>query len=150
MVRERKVETGRRKRNHFGTQRLKMDIDPETKRRLKAEGKVPVWINDTGSRLNDALDGDYTFEHAEEVGNNKEAREQEDTRRMLRVGTRKHGEPLNAYLMSIPEEYYAEDQAIKEEENVAVDRAIKGGEPKGPLDVNPDLGSTTAKVHYNP
>ena len=147
MARPRRQETGRRKRNSFGTQRLKMDIDVETKRRIEAEGKVPVWINDVGNRLQEARNGDYEFEHAAEVGGDEQA----DTRITRRVGTSKYGEAQNAYLMSIPKEYYDEDQDIKEEANRAVDLAIKGGEPNGPLGIDKNLGTATAsKVDYKP
>ena len=146
-VKRQERETGRRKRTPFGVQSLKLDIDDETKRRLEAEGKVPVWINDVGNRLQEARNGDYEFEHAAEVGGEVK----EDTRIMRRVGTTKFGEATNAYLMSIPKEYYDEDQDLKEEANRATDRAIKGGEPNGPLGIDKNLGTATpSKVDYKP
>ena len=134
----------RRERIPFGGAALKLDIDQKTKDRLVAEDKVPVWINDRDGRIQAAQQSDYEFEQADKVG------DEEDTRRMRRVGTTKEGKAINAYLMSTPREYYEEDQAYVEDQAAASDRAIKG-ELDGPSGVDPNLASATIKkVDYSP
>ena len=124
----RRPRRNKRKRTPFGVTSLKMDIDTETKERLKAEDKVPVWINDVDDRLEKAQRGDYEFVYAKEVG----GEEQSKTDAMsMRVGTTKYGQEINAYLMAIPQEYYDEDQELKEERNKQVDASIKGGTSSG-------------------
>jgi len=141
------VRRDRRKRTPFGGSTLKMDIDAVTKERLASEGKVPAWINDVGGRIQEAQRGDYDFVQAGQVG----GEDQEDSRISLRVGTSKHGEALNAYLMAIPKEYYDEDQDIKEERNKSVDRAIRGEDSSDQLGIDEKLGSATiGKVDYKP
>lgn len=144
----------RRKRKAFGLPQYKLNLDEVTKERLNKEGLRPRWINDDGGRLNDAEEGDYVFvEHAKtkvKTGSN----EQEHTGRIRKqVGTKKSGEPLYAYLMAIPEEYYREDQEEKEKVNKLVDEAITRGDPPdvGHHGVDPGYGATTVKdVNYKP
>lgn len=147
----------RKARVPFGVQRRKMTLDSATEARLKAEGKVPRWINDDdhGSRLQAAQDGSYEFlmaEGTEVVGDAQETQERDRRIRKL-VGTHKDGSPKYAFLMAIPKELYDEDQAAKEEKNKLVDQAIKGGSPSGlgHHGVSPDKGGSYVKnVDYNP
>lgn len=139
--------TKRVKRKPFGGLQLKMDIDPETKRRLEAENKVAIWMKDEGGKIQDALNSDYVHCKAETVG----GEDQTDATISMRTGTMKHGEPEICYLMEIPREYYEQDQAYIEEQNLAVDHAIRGGETAGQLNVDPNLGETSVKkVDYKP
>ena len=142
------MRRNKRKRTPFQANTLRMDIDDDTKRRLKKDGLVPVWVNDTADNIARHQAGDYDFVYANEVGSEEQERTNATT---MRVGTTKHGEAINAYLMAIPQEYYNEDQELKEERNRKVDRAIKGGESSGSLGVDPSVGSTSVKkVSYEP
>lgn len=151
MARQR--NTDRRKRNPLGVMRLKMNLDKETVDRLKTEDKVPRWINDSDTRIQDALAGDYEFlDQVASTGDNQEAVE-EDRRIRKVVGKHKDGSPMYAYLMAIPREYYEEDQKSKEEQNKKVDQAVRGGSPHGlsPHNVSPNQGGTYVKsVDYKP
>ena len=144
----RRPRRNKRQRTPFGVTSLKLDIDTETKERLKAEGKVPVWINDVDDRLESAQRGDYEFVYAKEVGGEEQSKTDAQNRR---VGTTKWGEPTYAYLMAIREDFYAEDQAEKEERNKQVDASIKGGTSSGSPGVDESLGSAgVKKVSYEP
>jgi hypothetical protein len=147
----------RKARVPFGVQRRKMTLDKATEARLKAEGKVPRWVNDDdhGSRLQQAQDGSYEFLTAtgtEAVGDAQETQER-DRRIKKLVGTHKDGSPKYAFLMAIDKELYDEDQAAKEQTNKMVDQAIKGGNPSGlgHHGISPDKGGTHVKtVDYTP
>lgn len=143
----------RRKRNPLGVMRLKMNLDHQTMERLEAEDKVPRWINDSDTRIQDAMAGDYEFlNRAVSTGDNQEAVE-EDRRIRKVVGKHKDGSPMYAYLMAIPRDYYEEDQRAKEEQNQKVDQAIRGGNPHGlaPHNVSPNQGGAYVKsVDYKP
>ena len=146
----------RRKRTPFGVRKKSMNLDRDTEKRLEAEGLVPRWVNDddNGERLRQAQEGDYDFIYAEnvEVGDKKE--KQEDRRKIRKlVGSNKDGSPKYAYLMAIRKEYYEEDQRAKEEINMKVDEAIRGGNPRGlePLGVSPEKGRAFVKnIEYVP
>lgn len=153
------ARTGRQNRTTrvpFGVPRLTMNIDDDTAARLKAEGKVPRWINDTNDRIQRALSGGYEFvtdaAGAVTVGDAQET--QEGNKRIKkRVGKQEDGSAVFAYLMAIPVEFYEEDQAAKEEENMKVDHTIRGGQPKGlgNLDVAKEHGGVELKkAEYQP
>jgi len=125
----------RTERVRFGGLKRKLNLDSATEKRIKADNLVPRFINDSdhGQRLRDAEAGGYKFieaEGTEKVGDAEELQERDRRIRRL-VGTNKDGSPQYAYLMGIPKEFYDEDQAEKEKENLKVDEAIRGGNPKG-------------------
>jgi hypothetical protein len=136
----------RRKRVGFGVAKLKMNLDDDTMKRLNAEGKVPRWFNDKEDRIQRALESDYEFVTYDgvRVGDKEEG---EDDRRI-----KKHvGRGVYAYLMAIPKEYYDEDQAAKEETNMMVDEAIRGGTPPGVETPNVAGGGTyKGNIQYKP
>ena len=142
----------RRKRNPLGVPRLKMNLDKETEQRLKAEGKMPRWINDTDTRIQDAMAGDYEFLTVDaKVGDAQEEFEREKISKV--VGRNKDGSPMRAYLMAIKEEFHQEDQQAKEEINKKVDDAIRGGSPSGLQHHGLDSskgGSYVKSVDYKP
>jgi len=144
----------RRKRTPFGVPRLKMTLDAATMSKLKAEGKVPRWINEKDNRIQEAQDGDYDFITSEGATTGDDEKVAETDRRIRKVaGKHKDGSPMYAYAMAIPEEYYREDQEAKEEINRKVDEAIKGGNPSGlnHHNVEPSKGSSyVKKVDYQP
>ena len=139
-------ETNRRKRTGFGVQRLKLTLDGKTMQRLNAEGKVPRWFNDKEDRIQRALESDYEFVTYDDVKVGDKEEGDEDRR------IKKHvGRGVYSYLMAIPKEYYDEDQAIKEETNMMVDEAIRGGTPPG-VDTPNVAGGGTYKgnISYKP
>lgn len=146
----------RRKRTPFGVPRLKMNVDDATMNRLKAENKVPRWINDVDNRIAEAQAGDYEFVASDiapvKTGDKEEVAEQDRRIRKI-VGKHKDGSPMYSYFMAIPKDYYDEDQRAKEDINRKVDEAIKGGNPAG-LDhhnIAPDKGASYVKsVDYQP
>lgn len=145
-------EEERQERVPFGVPKLSMSIDGETAEKLKSEGMVPRWINDVGGRIIEAMRGGYRFVDPNGVCIG-DARERPDSDRVIRkrVGT-DDGKPVFAYLMAIPEAFYREDQAKKEEVNMQVDLAIKGGLPPGVQDhgVDEDQGRVEQRVNYQP
>lgn len=142
----------RRKRTPLGVPRLKMNLDSETMARLKAEKKVPRWVNDTDTRIQDAIAGDYEFLTIDaKVGDKEEEVERQKISKV--VGRNKDGSPMRAYLMAIPEEYHESDQQAKEEINKKVDEAVRGGTPTGlgHHGVDPSRGGSYVKsVDYKP
>jgi hypothetical protein len=92
-------------------------------------------FNDEPGRVEQALAVGYTFVTPDEVGGtatNVVSRNTDigDKVRFL-VGTDGKGEPLYAYLMKIPLEFYEEDQAALQSKIDAVDAAIRGGKLTG-------------------
>lgn len=157
MARPRKEVTEERKqRIPFGVQRRSLNVDEETMSYLRKHKKVARWINDEdhGMRIKRAMEGGYEYVSAEgtKVGDIKEI---QDSARHIRkkVGIHRDGQPKYAYLMAIPEVFYNEDKRRKEEENMKVDEAIRGGTPPGLSNhgVSPAHGSTSIKnVDYKP
>jgi hypothetical protein len=79
----------------------------------------------------------------------------EDHNRKVRklVGSNKDGSPLYSYLMAIKRDFYQEDQEKKEETNMMVDEAIRGGAAPGTKNhgVPPEKGGSYIKnVNYTP
>lgn len=106
---------GRKRRTPMGAPQLKLDAPtrPGFNRR---------WFNDTPGRIDKALQHDWTHVMQE----TKADGEPQPVKAL--VGRTPEGQPLHAYLMEIPEEYYAEDQAAKQEAVDAVDQAIRRGQ----------------------
>lgn len=106
-----RTETGRRKRIPLGQaqQKLGATIRP---------GYVGRWINDVPGRLQQAEAGGYTY-----VGDDTGAKSTE-----LGARVAQHvGGGTKAYLMEIPEEYYAEDQQAKQKRVNDIEQQIRLG-----------------------
>lgn len=95
---------GRKKRVPLGTPKQKMGAP-------KRAGYVRRWVNDTPGRLIQAQEAGYEFVADEESAHEKGRA----GARKLRVGVTEEKVSLYAYLMEIPEEFYNEDQALKQE-----------------------------------
>jgi hypothetical protein len=114
----------RNKRKPFGVPRSKLTIakqDPAFHYR---------WILDAPGRLQEAIEGDYTFVTPEEVG-------REDTKEnkvYVRGGSNVDGSEQRQYLMKIPREFHEEDSKVSQAYLDEIDAAIKGGK------VNQTLG----------
>ena len=150
---------GRRERRTFGKSRSRLTLDDKTKKSLKEQGLVELWVNDDGNRIKDKYDCGYEFVSAtgkEIVGDADGNYEppSEGSHMREHVGTRKDGQPMYAYLMVTTKENYEEDAAAKEAINMQVDEGIRGGKPSGPG--NPGLpnssqGTVSVKnVEYTP
>lgn len=120
----------RRQRLGLGIARRKLTINAELAEQLEKEGKIPRWINDVGSRLQDALASGYEFvtdASGVEIATGDEGTPQEQDRRIkVKAGTEKTGETIYTYLMVIPKKFYDEDQGEKEKINKLVDESIRG------------------------
>lgn len=103
-----------------GTQRLKLAIPEKVAERLKAEGRVPRWVNDEGNRVHNLTQLD-DYDKVEGV----EPRV---------VGTSKEGKPIYAHLCSKPARFLAEDQAKLDERRRETERALlRGKNPEDPI-----------------
>lgn len=100
-----------------GGQRLKLAIPPEVEARLKAEGRIPRWVNDEGNRMyNLTMLDDY--DKVEGV----------DPRV---VGTTKEGKPIKAHLCSKPAAFVEEDRAKLDAPRREMERALLRGKIPG-------------------
>lgn len=100
-----------RARKPFGTPEAKLAWPPR-------EGYKRRWFNDKPGRVARALEAGYT--HVEEHG--------KPVSRVVDPG--EQGGGLHAYLMEIPEEWYDEDFAKKQEAIDEIDKAIYRGKFK--------------------
>lgn len=117
----------RRRRNNAtidGSQRLKLAIPPEIAERLKAEGRVARWVNDTGNRIHQMtkLDDYDRVDGVEPVV----------------AGTTAEGHPIKAYLHSKPAAFKAEDEGERESRRRETEAAMVRGEtPNDPASGDP-------------
>ncbi|HCZ47414.1 MAG TPA: hypothetical protein DCZ11_00225 [Gammaproteobacteria bacterium] len=92
------------------------------------------WANDTGGRLEEAVNGGYQFAgHEDAVGHPDVIPGNTDTgsRTSKVVGVGEKGAPTRAYLMEIPEHLYQEDQAAKEQAISRTEASIQHGNIDG-------------------
>lgn len=116
----REPQQGRAKRVPLGVQRLKLQAS-------QRPGFVRRWVNDDGARTQMALQGGYEF-----VRLDGQATTTDPGQAVSQiVGKTEGGTPLRAYLMEIREEWYAEDQATKQESIDATEKQIRRGELVG-------------------
>ena len=118
----------RAERVPLGAPRLKLAI------KEKNPNFVTRWVNDSGARLENAMDGGYRFvEHDVTIGTGDMASGDTDpgARMSKIVGTNEDGTPMRAYLMQIDRAMYEEDQDAKEEETKRTESAIRAGNPDG-------------------
>lgn len=127
----RKRAIDKKARIPMGGLRQKLQLSDEDMRNFEKEGFVVRWINDQDGRLPSAVNGGWDFvtqEEAPSVG--AAGLHQENTDLNSRVSkvvsrTSRSNQPIRAFLMKIPKEFYDEDQAAKEEVNRQVDRALR-------------------------
>ena len=113
--RERVSAGERHRRVPLGIPELKMTA------RIRS-GYIGRWINDAGGRIARAQQGGWEFALDHDS-------EEEDKRRSMVVGTQRDGQPLLAYLMEIREEFYDEDQALKQKPLDEMEAAMRRGTP---------------------
>lgn len=112
---QRKLE-GRAERIPLGVRKQKLLAEIR-------EGYVGRWVNDDGDRINQALQGGYTFVAKDGVA----ASDDPGSRISRIVGTKAGGGSLSAYLMEIPKEWYDADQLAKRQGIDATESLIKRG-----------------------
>jgi hypothetical protein len=103
--------------------------------KLKIYGEIPGFhlhiANDDGNRLVEMQAAGYDFVQAKEVqgtnGNICSFNTDAGGRVRFIVGTTQQGDPMFAYLMKTPQEFWEEDQASLEQRNLQVDHAIRSG-----------------------
>lgn len=109
---------GRAERVPLGAPQLKLAT-------TKIPGFVSRWINDKGSRIQQALQGGYFFvEKGDTVAKTTDLG---DSCISQIVGTKESGAPMSAYLMKIPEKWHREDQAAKKERRDEIVAQIERG-----------------------
>lgn len=118
----------RTKRVPLGTLRSKLTIPKD----LIDEARFqPRWVVDRPGRLNQALEGSYTFVQDPtmkvEVGEGTDGRDQTATAICRTVGTHEGGAPMKAYLMKIRRDWYEKDQRDKQAEIDKTDESIQKG-----------------------
>ena len=116
------------KRTPLGVQRQKLVLND-----LNDPTHSYRWVNDAGTRIQDALNGGYEFVSAETAGQIG-VRDAISTNTDLGTGVSQvveRGTGRRAFLMRIPMDIYLEDQQAKQAEVDKVDKAIKGGSIKG-------------------
>lgn len=155
--RKEQVAEQRKARLKWGDPKLRMSVDGDTVERLRKEGNMPRWVNDDAKgRINQLQQRGYEFviDDAVKVGEDGAGNTDLGTRVSRIVGTHKNGDPMRAYLMVQPTEYYEEDQNEKENINKKVDDAIRRGEPGGSEQTSSNDGKgnrTYAKeINYQP
>ena len=122
-----------RKRFHFDTAQAKLAVYN------KEEGFHYHWINDTGGRLDLALDSGYEFvkKDAVDLAPGVTPRNSDLGDRVSQiVGKKEDGSPLRAYLMRTPDEYYKESREQLNSQVDATDAAIRKGKASGREDSN--------------
>ncbi len=133
----------RKARIPLGTLRRKLSLSHDKEADMKARGVVPRWINDRGDRLREAMEGGYEFERDTSVaasigdapaGTDISANGGTDTRIRRRVGEDGNGNPIFAYLMSVPKDIFDEDfnekmRQIDEQEKGMLHGKDKDGKP---------------------
>lgn len=134
--RGRTEERVRTARIPLGTPRRKLSLSSEQEAEMKQRGVVPRWINDRGDRLNEALRGGYEFERSQAVaasvgdgwgGNDISADAGTDTRISRVVGIDDAGQPVRAFLMTIPKEFYDEDHKAQQDEITRREKEMMSG-----------------------
>lgn len=115
----------REKRRPFGVPVSRLGVSQDI------EGFHLRWVNDEPGRLHAAQESGYSFVEPEEVG--RESKDGDSRVKELVGVQRNEKDPMYAYLMKIPMEWYLEDQEHRNTAQDKFDEAIR----KGMLDAHP-------------
>ena len=137
-----KSDDGVRKRTPFSANRKRLQVDN------KFPGFYLRWFNDTGDRIQRALEAGYEFvkkDSVSQVGDKDVSNTKGlDSRVSKAVGQNVMGQPIWAFLMKIPNALHAEDMAEKAKVNARVDEALRAGKAGG-SDVQNRYGDVSLK-----
>ena len=146
---ERELRKAERKaRVPIGSHRMKLKADTR-------EGYIRRWVNDTPGRLDMFREAGY--EHVTDpklvVGEGDDINQRPGIDSMVSraVGIREDNQPLRAYLMEIPEEFYKEDQESKMAQVEEREEALRRGQDNqgGPgVDGRYVLKGTPIKIEH--
>lgn len=116
-------EEPRRERVPMGVPRAKLTVQN------KEPGYAYRWINDAPGRIAQAQQAGYEFvtDGQTTTGDTGESNTDLGTQVSAIVGTHEDGSTMRAYLMRIPEQYYREDQAMKQSEIDKIDESVRQG-----------------------
>jgi len=117
------TERGQRARVPFGGNRRRLHVHKKDK------GYVYYWFNDTQDRLQRAEEAGYEYVTKKQLGETDVGDtdvNNQNSNLNSRV-SKKVNEKLTTYLMRIKEEFWNEDQALKQLNADEVDKAIFGG-----------------------
>ncbi len=106
-----------RERIPFGVARSKLAVS------LAIDGYHLRWVNDSPGRIYEAQESYYQFVSPEEIG----AEKSEDGKVKRLVGKNEDGSALFAFLMKIKQEYYDEDEILRNQAQDNFDKQIKAG-----------------------
>lgn len=121
-------EEGRKKRIPLGVPRSKLNAP-------QRQGYYRRFINDTVGRITGAISGGYNFVSKTDLNRRQKGMtgddfKQGEAERRL-VGRQEGGEPLFAYLMEIPLEWYEADQKEKMDAILETEAVMKRGPEEG-------------------
>ena len=124
----------KRQRTPFSANRKRLGVTFKDENEQKAF--VHRWLNDQDGRVQRAEEAGYQFVSRDEiahVGDPDVHQDNSDLNSKVSkvVGRTEGNQPIRAFLMKIPKEFYDEDQAAKEERNAMVDKAIRAGKAGG-------------------
>jgi len=113
----------------FGAHRTKLQVED------KIKGYSLRWFNDIDGRCERAVEGGYQYVQRDEVpmlGQGQLHQDNSDLNsKVSKIVSRGNKKPVRAYLMTIKEEWYKEDQLAKESVNAQVDESLRQGTPGG-------------------
>lgn len=117
----------KQKRTPLGVPRQKLSLDK------KDPNYSYRWLNDSGDRINQALEGGYEFVRRGDTsapGDMDVVPQNTDlgTNVSKVVGTTESGAPLTAYLMKLKKSFYEADQAEKQAQINETERGLKAGQ----------------------
>ena len=118
----------------FGGFRLKMQLSDADMKGFEDRGMVTHWFNDVEGRIQRALAGGYNYvdeKHAKSLGQSALHRGSTSLSSIVSIVVSRGHPVIEAVLMEIKKEFYAEDQVKKEAVNAQVDEALALGGKTG-------------------
>jgi len=138
-IEEKKAERAeRRRRRTVGADfRGKLSLSESDMKKLCPKYELR-WVNDVDNKPDTRYEEDWEYVSKSELGSRpgEDALSSEEVgdRVSKVVGTQESGQPMRAYLMKKPHEFYKEDQAAKEERRAEVEATMFRGKHSGAED----------------
>ncbi len=121
-------EKGRKPRVPFGAHRTKLQVESTI------PGYHLLLFNDQDGRIQRAERGGYEYVMSDEVpelGEGELHQKNSDLNSKVSKIVSRDGSELRAFLMKIKQEWYDEDQKVKQKRNDKVDEEMRQGKPGG-------------------